>query len=100
MSMADLRAKLRELGHGEWQDWESNSYGDFIFGQLWGVRMRIFDGQGTQSELGTYDPQGHMLLDYGRGGGDQISEEHHIKIVDILFPALGITEWKPDDPND
>ena len=100
LSMGELRAKLAALGHGVWQDWESNSYGDFIFGELWGVRMRIFDGQGTTSDFGTYDPNGYMLLDYGRYGSDNRSEEHHIRIVDILFPALGIAEWKPDDGNE
>jgi hypothetical protein len=100
MSMEELKDKLRALGHGEWQDWETNMYGDLIFGHLWGVRMRIFDGQGTTSDWGTYDPKGYMLLDYGRGGSDKRTEEHHIQIVDILFPALGVTEWKPDDPND
>lgn len=99
-SLNELKAKLRALGHGEWQDWESNSYGDFIFGELWGLHMRIFDGQGTTSDFGTYDPQGHMLLDYGRYGSDKRTEEQHIKIVDILFPALGVTEWRPDDGND
>ena len=100
LGLGELKAKLRALGHGEWQDWESNSYGDFIFGELWGVRMRIFDGQGTTSDFGTYDPKGHLLLDYGRYGSDKRTEEQHIKIVDILFPALGITEWKPDEPNE
>jgi hypothetical protein len=99
-TMSELKAKLKKLGHGQWEDWESNSYGDYIFGELWGMHMRIFDGQGTQSDFGTYDPQGYMLLDYARGESMKRTEEHHIKIVDILFPALGITEWKPDDGND
>jgi hypothetical protein len=99
-TMNELKAKLAALGHGEWQDWESNSYGDYIFGYLWGVRMRIYDGQGTQSDFGTYDPGGYMLLDYARGEWDKRSEELHIRIVDILFPALGITEWKPDVGNE
>ena len=95
-----LKAKLAALGHGVWEDWESTSYGDYIFGKLWGVTMRIFDGQGTVSELGTYDPEGYMLLDFARSARDQRSEELHHHIVDQLFPALGITEWKPDDGND
>jgi hypothetical protein len=90
LDLPALKSKLRALGHGEWQDWESNSYGDFIFGELWGVRMRIFDD----------DPQGNMILDYGRYASDKRSEEQHIRIVDILFPALGIAEWRPDVGNE
>ena len=100
-TMDALKDRLKALGHGEWIDWESNSYGDYITGYLWGRRMRIYDGQGTQSEFGTYDPEGYMLLDFARSEhGKPLDEEHHIKIVDILFPALGITEWKPDVGND
>ena len=98
LTFAVIRQRLQALGHGEWEERESTWYGDYLSGSLWGVRMRIFDGQGAVSEAGSYDPKGFMLLDYAR---DAIpSAEQDARIRTELFPQLEVIEWSPDERND
>jgi hypothetical protein len=100
LTFEQLRERLATLGHGDWQERDSDIYGTYLTGKLWGVRMRIYDGQGMVSELGTYDAGGYMLLDYARSAIDQISDAHDRRIRDELLPALDVTHWKPDERND
>ena len=100
LTFEEIRARLAELGHGDWEERESDIYGTYIHGELWGVRMRIYDGVGCMSELGTYNPNGYMLLDYGRRAIDKISEGHDRRIRTELLTKLDIIEWKPDERND
>ena len=93
-----IRQRLQALGHGEWQERESAWYGDYLSGSLWGVRMRIFDRQGTVSEAGSYDPKGFMLLDYARDS--KASAEQDVRIRTELFPQLEVIEWRLDERND
>ena len=98
LSIEQIRTRLQELGHGEWEEGDSAWYGDYIRGDLWGTYMRIFDGHGQANEFGRYDPKGFMLLDYGRRGTP--TAEMDTRIRDELFPALQVIEWKPDEAND
>ena len=98
LSFTELTWRLDGLGHGRWDHGDSAWYGNYIRGELWGVRMRIFDGRGQANEGGTYDPGGYMLLDYARGA--QPTTEHDSRIRDELFPALEVTEYKRDERND
>ena len=100
LGFGQIRERLAQLGHGEWEERDSDIYGTYIRGQLWGVHMRIYDGVGCQSELGTYDAGGFMLLDYSRSSIDKISDAQDQRIRAELLPALEVTEWKPDDRND
>ena len=97
-SLQAFRDQLRSLGHGEFLERESSWYGDYISGIVWGVNIRIFDGAGGGNEIATYDPKGFWLLDFGRG--EQPTEAQQARIRDELLPALGITDWKPDEGND
>ena len=98
LSFTEIQARLESLGHGVWEERDSAWYGTYISGTLWGVRMRIFDGEGQHSEAGKYDPRGFMLLDYSRSATP--TEEHDARIRDELFPALEVLESKPDERND
>ena len=100
LSWYGLRARLKELGHGTWDERDNDTYGTYITGKLWGVQMRIWDGHGGGSELGTYDPKGYLLLDYARSALDKVSYEQDEKIRTKLLPKLDIVEWKPDERND
>ncbi len=100
LAFEQLRDRLAQLGHGEWQERDNDVYGTYIAGALWGVRMRIWDGIGCQSEYGTYDPGGYMLLDYARSALELVSDAHDRRIREELLPALEVTEWKPEDRND
>jgi hypothetical protein len=98
LSWIELQARLVQLGHGTWEERESAWYGDYLSGELWGSHMRIFDGQGGGNELGTYDPKGFLLIDYGKRG--EPTDEIDRRLREELFPALEVTEWKPDERND
>ena len=100
LSLFQIRDRLRELGHGEWQERDNDHYGDYIAGDLWGARMRIFSDGGGGSELGTYDPKGYMLIDYSRSGLDKANEAHNRRIREELFPSIEVIEWHPEDRND
>jgi len=98
LSFDEIRTRLEGLGHGEWEDGDSAWYGNYIRGSLWGNRMRIFDGGGQINEGGKYDPGGYMLIDYGKRGDPD--EETDRRLREELFPALEVTELKPDERND
>ncbi|HEX5063775.1 MAG TPA: hypothetical protein VFV99_30560 [Kofleriaceae bacterium] len=100
LTFAQIRARLAELGHGTWEERESDIYGSYIRGQAFGVWMRIYDGVGCTSELGTYDPKGFMLLDYARRALADISAAHDKRVREELLPALDVTEWHEDEGND
>src|SRR5262249_23477086 len=100
LTFEQIRERLAQLGHGEWDERDNDTYRTYIRGQPWGVTMRIYDGLGGGSEIGTYDPQGFMLLDYSLSALDQISDAHDARIRAELLPALEVTEWKPEDRND
>jgi len=99
LTFAQIRARLNELGHGTWEERDSGIYGDYIRGELWGVRMRIFDGQGAVSDLGSYDPKGFLLLDYARHP-ETIEAAFDARLRDELLPALEATEIHADERND
>src|SRR5262245_66565970 len=88
LTFAQIRERLAYLGHGEWDERDNDTYGTYLWGRLWGVPMRIWDGQGGGSEIGTYDPQGFMLLDYARAALDKISDAHDARIRAEPLPAL------------
>ena len=98
LTFEQIRARLAELGHGDWEERDSDVYGGYIRGHLWGVRMRIFDGKGSVSEFGSYSPRGFMLLDYAKRA--PAGPDHDARLRDELFAALAVTEWKPAEPND
>ena len=100
LTFAQIRARLAELGHGEWEERDNDTYGTYIRGDVWGVKMRIYDGEGGGSEIGIYNPQGYMLLDYARSAIDKISDAHDARIRKELLPELDVIELKPDDRND
>jgi hypothetical protein len=98
LGLGELRQRLRELGHGAWQERESSWYGDYVAGELWGVRRRIFDGEGAANEVGTYDPGGSFLLDYARGATPTAEQDRRIR--EELLPSIGVADWTADERND
>lgn len=87
-----LRATLQRLGHGTWKLVDPHWDAMHIEGSLWGVRMYLYDPR----EVDWHGPPlgDHMVLGYSDHQTPR-TEEHHLQIVDILFPALGITTWWP-----